>query len=776
VRAARRRARQAFRGEGLSPPSAAKIVTVGFQGEMKKALVELAPLRWDGSRGQLLLARRLLVRVSFRGREPSELSTPDGRGRSSARRRSHDQRVVVARLGTTEIGLYRVRYEDVLQARRGALASSLRLSRLGESVAYHLEPAFAEASAGPARVFGPGSVLYFVSEGAEANPYGDEAVYELEMGAPGEGMARLPAAPSGELQPAYRHSTEWEEDRYYQPALVDAPDRWLWDLLFAPETKAYPISLSALAPSSSTPSRLRVRLQGASDFPTKPDHHVRVYVNGSLVEELSWDAKQAKRLDIELAPGLLREGDNVLELENVGDTGAAYSMVMLDRYAVEYPRLAQSIEGRLEGGWSRSGTAVLSGFGAETHVLEVTGHEPRWLDGTEVGADGRLRFHAEAGSSYLAVAPEAVLHPVVTKPRASRLKNPRNRADYLLIGPEPFLESATPLRELRRSEGLKVQSISIEEIHSEFGFGEPTPESLKDFLSYTYHHWRRPSPRYVVLLGDATYDFKDRLGTGVTNHVPPLMVKTSYLWTASDPGYAAVNGDDILPDLAIGRLPAATVDEARSMVAKIVAYETGDATLNAAPVVLVADDPDRAGNFEADADALVHGVFPNRAVQKIFLSELGATGTRDSILQAFDDGASMVSYLGHGGIHLWASENVFNIRNARSLSAQSQQPLLITMNCLNGYFHFPYFDSLAEALVKANGKGAVAAFSPSGLSLNEPAHRFHEALLVEIFNGNHERLGDAVMVAQEVYAGTGAFPELLSIYHLFGDPALTLKR
>ena len=80
-------------------------------------------------------------------------------------------------------------------------------------------------------------------------------------------------------------------------------------------------------------------------------------------------------------------------------------------------------------------------------------------------------------------------------------------------------------------------------------------------------------------------------------------------------------------------------------------------------------------------------------------------------------------------------ENVFNIGDVWSLTPQSQQPILLTMNCLNGYFHFPYFNSLSEELLKAEGKGIIAAFSPSGLSLNEPAHRLHEALLTELFNG-----------------------------------------
>jgi len=94
----------------------------------------------------------------------------------------------------------------------------------------------------------------------------------------------------------------------------------------------------------------------------------------------------------------------------------------------------------------------------------------------------------------------------------------------------------------------------------------------------------------------------------------------------------------------------------------------------------------------------------------------------------------------------------------------------MTMNCLNGYFHFPFFDSLAEALLKAEDKGVIEAFSPSGLSLNVPAHRYHGALLKELLDGGHARLGDAVLPPQEAYADSSAFPELLVVYHLFGEP------
>ena len=109
------------------------------------------------------------------------------------------------------------------------------------------------------------------------------------------------------------------------------------------------------------------------------------------------------------------------------------------------------------------------------------------------------------------------------------------------------------------------------------------------------------------------------------------------------------------------------------------------------------------------------------------------------------------------------------------LTPQSQQPFVLTMNCLNGFFTLPFFDALAEKLVAAEGRGAIATFSPSGLSLNEPAKLFHEAMLKALTSGEHLRLGDAVLAAQEAYAETGAFPELVSIYDLFGDPALLMR-
>jgi len=342
-----------------------------------------------------------------------------------------------------------------------------------------------------------------------------------------------------------------------------------------------------------------------------------------------------------------------------------------------------------------------------------------------------------------------------------------------VVAPQELLPAAEPLVAHRESQGLVARAVSLEQIQDEFGFGERQPQAIRDFLAHAYHHWTPPSPRYVLLLGDATYDPKGFL-TATTRRdlVPSPLVKSSFLWTASDPALAAVNGDDAIPDLAIGRLSAGSLGEAEAAIQKILAFENAGQTL-AGNAVLVVDNPDLAGNFEANANDIA-SLLPGRQVERIFLTGLGS-GTRSAVLNAFDQGASLFSYVGHGSQGLWASEGILRSPDVALLKPQARQPLLLTMTCSNGYFISPWSNALSERLVLAGDKGAIAAFSPSGLSLDDAAHLFHRALVTQLESGGHERLGDLVLAAQEDYADTGAFPELLSLYHLFADPALKVR-
>jgi hypothetical protein len=384
-----------------------------------------------------------------------------------------------------------------------------------------------------------------------------------------------------------------------------------------------------------------------------------------------------------------------------------------------------------------------------------------------------VAFGAEAGHRYVATSWAAVRGVEVRVPAETTLRDPDNAADWVVIAPRAFAAAAGTLERHRESQGLEVKTVFVEEIFEHFGYGETHPEAIRDFLAYAFHGWAK-APRLVLLLGDTTYDPKDYYGTGVGSQIPSPTFVSSFLWTASDPLLAAVNGEDTLPDLALGRLPASTPEEAQALVDKIIAWETAGFTLDG-PAVLVSDNPDRGGDFDSDAAEIASTVLAGRETQQIRLSALGRTATRSAILGAFDTGAALVSYLGHGAASVWASESLLSNWDLPALAPQARQPLVLTFNCLNGYFTMPKMDSLAEALLKAEGKGAIAAFSPSSMSVNDAAHVYHKALLAEIVSGRHPRLGDAVLAAQKAYADSGAFPELLDAYHLFGDPGTTIR-
>jgi len=768
VRPGRRGGRPA---RAAAPSELARLLPSVFQGEAKSAVVELVPLRFDAQRRQIVLARAIRVRLLFTGREPGE-SGSGTRGRAPSRRQPVAAAgEVLAQLHTTSRGLHAVGFEQLFPGERRALsASELRLQRQGAAVAFHVDP--------DRESFGPGSRLFFFAEtGAASTAFTNEVAYELVRSSDGRRMPRASAAPSGPgLTAPPRGFAGFEANRFYQPGLLDAPDPWLWEALTSGVTRPLSFTLSGLDASAAGEARLEVLFQGASESGGASDHHLAVSVNGVPVGGTSFAGKRPHRASFGLPVATLREGVNEIALTNVGDTGVS-SLVFLDRFELAFPRLAATAAGRFEAEWSDAGAASVAVAEAPLALVAIPGEtagagtDPVWLSGYQAGAT--LRFRAEAGRRYLLATASGALAPRVVRPQPSTLRSTRNQADYLLIAPRAFLPAAEPLLARRADQGLAARGVAAEEIYDAFGYGQPSAEALRAFVAYAFQSWARPSPRYVVLLGDASYDPRNFMGVSPSAPLPALFEKTSYLWTSADPLLAAVNGDDTLPDLALGRLPAATAEEAGRLVEKLLAWEDSAQGLRGR-ATLVADNPDLAGDFEANIADVAASFLADRQPELLRLRELGAA-TRPRILDALNSGLALLSYVGHGGAAVWASENVWNSWDATSLQAQSRQPLLMTWNCLNGYFVAPTFDSLAESLVKVEGRGAIAAVSPSGLSLDAQAHEFHRALVAELVSGRHARLGDAFLAAQTAYARTGLMPELVSVYHLFGDPGMVLQ-
>jgi hypothetical protein len=276
------------------------------------------------------------------------------------------------------------------------------------------------------------------------------------------------------------------------------------------------------------------------------------------------------------------------------------------------------------------------------------------------------------------------------------------------------------------------------------------------------------------------------LGLGTVNLVPSYTVFTEYMGeTLTDEWFARISGNDTVPDLYIGRLPAATNAQAAVMVDKITTYETGANTNSwENNILLVADNQvkDWEAVFETmNQEAL--GLIPPamNVPSEEYLGDYGAVGPLKTAIKdkINNDGALMVNYSGHGSIQIWANENIFNNNDVAGLTNDGMLPFFVAMTCLNGYFVVPEafdFPSLAEVLLRSQDRGAVAAFMSTGMTEAAGQHIMDRALFNALFTEDTRALGPAISSAKQILLANGdRYEETSETFLLFGDPAMKLK-
>ena len=133
------------------------------------------------------------------------------------------------------------------------------------------------------------------------------------------------------------------------------------------------------------------------------------------------------------------------------------------------------------------------------------------------------------------------------------------------------------------------------------------------------------------------------------------------------------------------------------------------------PAVLVADNAD-AGGPSSRRPTVRERLLRGGTCGKSILAAGSEHTGRDQA--GVDDGASLDELRGHAATAVSAREHL-QLPGREQPPDQSRQPLLLTMNSLNGFFHLRPERAQRGAL-KADGKGAITAFSPSGLSLTTP--------------------------------------------------------
>lgn len=524
------------------------------------------------------------------------------------------------------------------------------------------------------------------------------------------------------------------------------------------------LSVKHLNASANAPSQLEVALQGM----TIADHVVKVQVNGTEVGLINFAGMRRKVAQLSISSGLLHEGDNTVTMERTnGDTDIS----LVDYLRVTYAHTYQADNDYLQ--FTVNGNAVISGFSvAGVRLLDIT--DPNLVSfynpQTESSADGyRFTVTTSQARTFLALTDQKTGQlAAITRNQPSNWWMSNEGADFVILTHRNFFTSVEPLAYLRRNQGMSIAVVDVEDVYDEFSYGAHSPQAIRSFLQWTSSHWLQ-TPRYVLFVGDGSYDPRNYLGNGETDFVPARLIDTAVLETVSDDWFVDFDNDGVT-ELAIGRLPVRTPAEAKTMISKTVNYAPGNAVQSA---LMVADNMDTKTNFSfASASDELSALLPaGMGVEKIFRGDNAASAVHDQIINGINQGPLLVNFMGHGSVEVWTGAPILSTLDAPALTNGKRLPVFLMMTCLNGYYQNPARESLAESLLRTDKGGAVAVWASSGMTEPLSQLEMSKALYQQLFGSQPLTLGEAIRRAK----GANADRDVLRTWALLGDPTMRIR-
>lgn len=625
---------------------------------------------------------------------------------------------------------------------------------------------------------GPGGLLFYGE--AVDSLFSRDNVYWLRVGN-GERMRVRPPRRRG-ADPAgtsFLDTRRIEQDLFPGTLVARDPnaDYWFWEYLSAGDPalgrRSFPAGLPGLVAEGD--ASLRVDLHGATASGLENEHHARVSVNGLAVGEMVFDGAVPASASFTFPARLLREADTVIEVEGVLGAGVPWSIFYVDGFEVSYPRRFRALSDALTFRGDGAGRVSVTGFTSpELLLLEIGDPRRPVLQRPQVVDDGTGGYGVDVipsdATPYLAAARPGWMPPrFVERAGGANLRERRRGADYVIVTRGDLVQAASGLANLRSADGLRVAVEAVEDVLDAFGGGFNDPAALRGFLEHARRRWN-PAPRYVVLLGPGSYDYRDLLGLG-GSPVPPLMVPTAQGLFASDAALGDLEGEDGVPEVAVGRVAVRSAEELAAYVRKLAAYEGAGAEDWSRRALLLADDPEPAGEFHADSERLSPGL-EGFDLERLYFGGGSADALRQDLIARLSEGVAVVGYTGHGGLDRLATEGLLTSADVPGLASGDRTPFLAALTCVINRFEVPGLAPLGDQLVRHAGGGAAAVWAPTGLSDHNQARELGQAFFRE---RGEARLGDRIARALSEFAARGGARDVASVYTLLGDPALRLR-
>tara|TARA_R110001632_G_scaffold63953_5_gene152410 strand:+ start:2105 stop:5497 length:3393 start_codon:yes stop_codon:yes gene_type:complete len=383
----------------------------------------------------------------------------------------------------------------------------------------------------------------------------------------------------------------------------------------------------------------------------------------------------------------------------------------------------------------------------------------------------------------------------------SRVENQNIHAvkdiNYLLITTEEFAQQAQRIADYHiENTGLTAQVIMLDEIYNEFSSGSKDITGVRDFIKhvYTTNTTDDDKLKYVCFFGDASYDYKDRI-TGNNNIVPVYQSEQSYNLAFSyvtddffgmlEDNEGTMNSIHTL-DVATGRIPISTQEQATDVVDKILGYYTttslGDWRNT---ITLLADDIDANSDIsiQPGVERIADNIKNNKPVFNIskiyadsFVQQNSSGGERyptvkDAITRAIETGTLVFDYFGHGGEDGFAAERFLDIPQVRGFENENTLPLFITVTCEFSRFDNPNRITAGELTLWNTIGGAASMITTTREVFISVGQNFNEDLMAVLLEFNDEDL----TIAESLVKTKNQFSNFQKFFiYYFGDPAQKL--
>lgn len=340
---------------------------------------------------------------------------------------------------------------------------------------------------------------------------------------------------------------------------------------------------------------------------------------------------------------------------------------------------------------------------------------------------------------------------------------------YLVVTHPVFREAADRVAALKTASGLRAAVVEVDTAYDAFSSGIVEANAVRALIARAAK--ASGALKYVLLMGDDTFDPNDYSGYGGGSFVPSLAAwDGAFGRIPSENRYADLDGDG-RPDLAIGRLPVQTAEQAAVAVNKIAAHMASSRPAGQAQLFVADNATETDSPFRENAERMA-AQLPAGSVRWVDLSA-GASAARTELVGAWSQAPLAAHYFGHGGVDKWADEDLLSSDDAESL-VSARPPVVFNWACETNWYQYLYGASLGEALVLAE-RGAVASFGPTGISAPAAQRELYEEVYKRLAAPNPAPLGEVIRAAKAAARAKGDHVQpVVDGWSLLGDPSLRL--